>query len=593
MPPLRTYRVTLTEKMRTMGITTTNSLEKERFIPLNLSINCWADLAPYYQELLERPLHTSRHLYQWLRHRSQLDAFTSELMAWRYIRLSRDNRDEEALEQYQRFVQEIQPRVTELNYQLNVKLVRHPLIHLLEQGPYRIYLRSVRNEVALYADDNVDVRTQIKLRSKEYDRIFASMTVGIEGAQLTLQQANALLDNPDTSQRERVYRKISTRIQQDSEELERLFDDLLSKRHCMALNAGFENYRDYRFRSLGRFDYTVEDCLEFHESIKAEIIPLLNQMNLLRADALDIDQLRPWDMHVDPSGRPPKVPYQNIPDLIDRTVTCLNNLHPLFGKVLRKMQSEQHLDLESRPGKRPGGYNMPLMMTGLPFIFMNASQSIGDVRTLIHESGHAIHAYLVRHLEPAAARRVPSEIAELAAMSTEILSMDHWDAFFENKADLNRARLQQLELVLKVLPSIATIDKFQHWLYTHPGHNQEERRAAWLQIFGEFKSDIVDHTGLEDITACLWHKQLHLFEVPFYYIEYGMAQLGAIALWKQYREDPETTIERFINAMRLGYSKSIGEVYQAAGIDFKFSAEYVAQLGTFVKQEIDALTKAV
>lgn len=575
-----------------MGITTPKVVEKRRFIPTQLSIRGWHDLAPYYNQLLHRQLNTSRDLYRWLQDRSQLDAFTSELMAWRYIRLSRDTRDEEAVEKYQTFLQEIAPAVAELNHQLNVKLVRHPLIHLLERGPYRIYLRGVRNEVSLFATDNVEVRTQIKLRSKEYDRIFAAMTVGIEGAQLTLQQANALLEDPDTNQRERVYRKISKRIQQDSEELECLFDDLLDKRHRMALNAGFDNYRDYRFRSLGRFDYSVEDCLEFHEAIKKEILPLLDQMNLLRKKALGLEKLRPWDMHVDPSGRPPHPPYRDIPDLIDRTARCLHALHPLFGKVLRKMQQEGHLDLEARPGKRPGGYNMPLMVTGIPFIFMNASHSIGDVRTLIHESGHAIHAYLVRHLEPAAARRVPSEIAELAAMSMEILSMDHWAAFFEQPADLNRARLQQLELVLKVLPSIATIDKFQHWLYTHPGHSRAARREAWLHIFSEFKSEQIDHSELEEITARLWHKQLHLFEVPFYYIEYGMAQLGAIALWRQYRTDPSGTTERFINAMRLGYSKSIGEVYRAAGIDFKFTAEYVAQLGAFVKEEIDRLIAA-
>jgi oligoendopeptidase F len=278
-------------------------------------------------------------------------------------------------------------------------------------------------------------------------------------------------------------------------------------------------------------------------------------------------------------------------DLILKSRKCLQRVHPQFGEVLIKMREMGHLDLDSRPGKRPGGYNMPLLKTGIPFIFMNASSSLGDMRTLLHECGHAVHSYLTRDLPLSFTRRVPSEVAELAAMSMELLTMDHWDIFFSKKEDLRRARIQQLENVLKVLPWIATIDKFQHWLYTHPTHSRKERQEVWLQIFKEFNSHLIDHSGIENYAAHLWLKQLHLFEVPFYYIEYGIAQLGAIAIWRQYRFHPAQTVERYRTALRLGYTRSVKEIYQTAGIDFNFSRDYVYQLGLFVKQEIDTLIK--
>lgn len=250
------------------------------------------------------------------------------------------------------------------------------------------------------------------------------------------------------------------------------------------------------------------------------------------------------------------------------------------------MRDKGHLDLESRKGKRPGGYNMPLHLSGIPFIFMNATNSLNDMRTLMHESGHAIHSLLTHDYELSSAKRVPSEVAELAAMTMELLSMDHWDIFFENEDDLRRAKIGQLENVLKVLPWIATIDKFQHWIYTNPDHNRSERRATWLKILQDFSSAEVDRSGLQQYSEYLWHKQLHLFEVPFYYVEYGMAQLGAIAIWKKYREEPESAIKQYIEALKMGYTRPIKEIYAEAGINFDFSQEYVSELGKFVKEEL-------
>ena len=562
---------------------------RRNYLPSRFKLTVWERLQPFYEELLQRQLFSLKELEDWLLDRSELDAFVSESFAWRYINISSDSHNKQAQESYQYAIQELSPRIADYTFKLNSKLVDHPLRDQLDPTRFGIYLRAIKNLVELFREENVDLETQVQLESKQHGKIFSEMTVGINEVHLTLQKASALLEEPDRNYREDVYHKINKRILQDANNLENLYDNLLDKRHQIAVNAGFDNFRDYRFRKLGRFDYTPAECTDFHDSIRDEILPLVDQLYAYRKEDLGLENLRPWDLHVDTSGLKPLRPFKNMEDLVQKASICLQRVHPQFGDVLRQMREMGHLDLDSRPGKRPGGYNMPLLLTGVPFIFMNASRSLGDMRTLLHECGHAVHSYLTRDLPLSFTRRVPSEVAELAAMSMELLTMDHWDVFFDDKEALRRARLQQLENVLKVLPWIATIDKFQHWVYTHPKHTQAERTQTWLEYFREFNSSHIDHGGLEDYEAHLWHKQLHLFEVPFYYIEYGIAQLGAIAIWQQYRQHPARTVERYRTALRLGYTRSIREIYDAAGIEFNFSRSYINQLGQFIKGEIDAL----
>ena len=357
----------------------------------------------------------------------------------------------------------------------------------------------------------------------------------------------------------------------------------------MAQNAGFDNFRDYKFKALGRFDYSVEDCYNFHDSILNEVLPLVEELNRYRKDTLGLKDLRPWDLNVDTSGKQPLRPFENVQELVNKSIRCLSKVDPFFGESITIMKEMGHLDLESRQGKRPGGYNMPLHLTGVPFIFMNATNSLNDMRTLMHESGHAVHSFLIRDYDLNSAKRVPSEVAELAAMTMELLTMDHWDEFFPDAEDLRRAKISQLENVLKVLPWVATVDKFQHWIYSNPQQSKAERKEKWMEIFNEFSSENVDRSGLEEYSEYLWHKQLHIFEVPFYYIEYGMAQLGAIAIWKQYRENPQRAVQNYINALKLGYTVPISEIYEEAGISFDFSRSYVSELGAFVKAELEKL----
>lgn len=549
----------------------------------------WEDVEPTFTTLLQRPIHSVQDLSTWITERSDLEAQLGETISWAYIQLSADNQNQAANQRYQYVIQEILPKLDPLDQALNKKLVESPYLNQLDARRYEIYLRNIQASVDLFQEENVALNTDVQLKTKEYARIFSQMMIGMDGKQMTLQQANTILEEPNRQRRRNIYHKINRRILQDTSQLDQLFDELLQKRHAIACNAGMENYRDYAFQELGRFDYSPADCHDFHQAVKAEVLPILNELYLTRKQNLKVTQLRPWDLNADTAGQAPLHPFKDTNELLQKGIQCLEQVHPEYAQIIRLIQQNGFLDLASRPGKRPGGYNMPLQATRMPFVFMNATNSLGDLRTFMHESGHAIHFFLTRDYPLLFDRKFTFEVAELAAMTMELLTMDHWHLFFPNEADLRRAKITQLEHVLKVLPWIATIDQFQHWLYTHPNHTQEERRAKWTESFHAFTPGVLDYSSLEQYIENLWHKQLHLFEVPFYYIEYGFAQLGAIALWRQYRENPEQAVAAFTRAMRLGNTRSIREIYAEAGIRFDFSQEYVRDLGTFVRGEMEKL----
>ncbi len=563
--------------------------KKAEFIPPGFSISDWNSIARFYDELAERDISSLSDLEQWIYDRNELEAYIGEDFSWRYISITCDSSDEASLAAYQYALKELLPHVSSYEHLLNEKLVNNQFFEQLPSEQFGIYCRSVKNAVEIFNEKNIPLTTEVQLKAKEHGRIFSEMTIGVKGMQMTLQKAGTLLEENDRDSRKKIYKKINERILQDTGSLERLFDGLLAKRHQVALNANFDNFRDYRFKALGRFDYSVSDCFDFYDAIYHEILPILDELNHYRKEKLNVETLKPWDLHVDVDGRSPLRPFESMDELLEKSIACVSRLDDSFGEYLRELKRLNHLDLESRKGKRPGGYNMPLPRTGAPFIFMNATNSLNDMRTFLHESGHAFHSFLTNDYKLNTSKRVPSEVAELAAMTMELLTMDHWDVFFDNEDDLRRAKINQLETSLKVLPWVATIDKFQHWLYVNPTHSPEERKNTWMAILKEFSSKEIDTEGLERYSEFIWHKQLHIFEVPFYYIEYGMAQLGAIAIWKQYRENPQKTIQNYISALKLGYTRPIGEIYEAAGIAFDFSRAYVAELGDFIKKELKTL----
>jgi len=559
------------------------------YLPEDFHVTDWVALEPFFQELQHRPVDDAATLERWLLDRSELESVLSEDLAWRYIRMTCDTQDEGRAEAFQFFVQEVEPQVAPYDHALNEKLLASPYLGELNQDRYGVFLRSVRRASEIYREENIGLKTDISTKQQQYAATVGAMTVALDGEEMTLPRAADRLKSLSRPVREQAWRAIQARRLRDSRPLDQLFTELIGLRHQVALNAGFANFRDYMFAALGRFDYTAEDCFDFHSAIGATVVPLINEFDEARRRDLKLPALRPWDLDVDPSGQQPLRPFQTGAELLEKTITVFQRLDPFLGDCLRTMRQMGHLDLESRKGKAPGGYNYPLDETGVPFIFMNATSSLRDVVTMLHEGGHAVHSFLTRRLPLSADKHPPSEVAELASMSMELMSMDHWDVFFENPAELRRAKKTHLEGVLETFPWVATIDKFQHWVYENPNHTEAQRHQRWTEIFQNFNQRTVSWSGLEQFRPTLWQKQLHLYEVPFYYIEYAMAQLGAIAMWRNFRQDPAAALAGYQRALALGYTVPIGEVYAAAGIRFDFSTEYLRQLADFVREEMAAL----
>jgi len=561
---------------------------KRKFVSENIEIDSWKKIKPLFDNLIERKVSSSEELQEWMLDRSELEAVLEEDMAWRYIKMNIDTTDKELADRFSFWIKEISPKTAPYSHKLNLKLVKSPYLKELEKEKYHIYLRSVNKQIEIFREENILLFTEMEAKQQEYGSIVAKMSVEIDGKKMTMQKAALLLKNTKRAKREEVFNKMSARRRQDEEALDNLFDELIVLRQKIAKNADFDNYRDYMFAAMGRFDYTPEDCFDFHDAIEKEIVPIITSFEQKRKEKLGFENYKPWDTQVNVDGLDPLKPFDNGKVLIDKSILCFHRLRPYFGDCLATMQAMKHLDLESKDGKAPGGFMYPLYEIGVPFIYMNAVGSQRDVVTMVHEGGHAIHSFLSRNLEMTEFKSTPSEVAELASMSMELLSMDHWDIFYENDSQLKRAKLEQLEKALETLPWVASIDKFQHWIYTTE-HTAKERKEKWLEISAKLGNQVINWEGNENAHANLWQRQLHLYEVPFYYIEYGMAQLGAIAMWRSYKELGEKGLDNYMEALRLGYTKSISEIYETAGIKFDFSAIYVKELATFIKKELSKL----
>lgn len=562
---------------------------RRQFLPADFKITDWTNLEPWFADLEQRTLHTVNDLEKWLADMSELEAIVSEDACWRQVRMTCDTENKELEEAFNYFYLEIQPKIQPYADKLNRKLIDCPLTAHLDQAKFFTYLRSVRKNIELFREENIPLQAEMSVLQQQYGSIAGKMTIEHDGREFTLQQASKFLENPDRSVRETVYLKINERRLTDKAPLHDLFGKLVALRHKIATNAGFSNYRDYKFAEMGRFDYKPEDCFQFHQAVEEHVVPLVDKIYAKHAQKLGISPLRPWDTEAEPAGVEPLRPFSDGKELLDKTVACFEKLDPFFAGCLKKMEELGHLDLDSRKGKAPGGYNMPLMESGAPFIFMNAASQMSDVTTMVHEGGHAVHSFLAHGLELSAFKEYPTEMAEVASMAMELFSMDHWEPFFDHENDLKRAKRHQLERVITIFPWIATIDSFQHWVYENPDHTEEERTAAWTRIIKRFSIPSLDTSGLEKFREISWQRQLHLFEVPFYYIEYGIAQLGAIGMWKQYRENPAEALKNYTNALALGGTKTLPELYAAAGLPFDFSPGTIKSLMEMVETELDKL----
>jgi len=559
------------------------------FIGEEFELKKWEDLQPLYENLQNRAINSVDDLRQWFLDRSELESYLSENFAWRYIRQTCDTANTGLINALQFFITEIQPKLSEYGNALDKKVVNNPFLDELTDKGFDITLRGMKKAIELFREENIPVITEMQTEERKYGAIAGAMTVTLDGEEMTLQKAADRLQSTDRAMREEAWRAISGRRYDDHEKLDELLNKLVELRSTVAKNAGFENYRDYMFAAMGRFDYTPQDCFDFHASVKEAVVPLLDDMAASRKEALKVDALRPWDTKVDPKGLAPLKPFATGEELLDKTIRCFSRLDPFLGDCLKTMKAMRHLDLESRKGKAPGGYNYPLDEIGVPFIFMNATSNLRDMITLLHEGGHAVHSLVTRDLALNSFKHTPSEVAELASMSMELITMDFWDEFFTNEHDLKRAKIQHLESIIETLPWVATVDKFQHWMYENPEHTPAQRTEKWVEIYSDFTDNVMDWSGLEKFREYLWQRQLHIYEVPFYYIEYGIAQLGAIGVWKNYRENPQAGLKGYLDALKLGYTAPITEIYQAANIPFDFSQEYITELINFVKAELERL----
>lgn len=420
-----------------------------KFLPNDLIIEDWTDIESFFNDLLERELNSVSDLEQWLSDQSELEAILEEDMAWRYIRMTIDTTNEEHANRYKTFVTDIQPKISPFEDKLNKKLVSCPFAKEFSSDDYSILFKRINRSIELFREENIPLQSKLSEESQKFGALSAAQTIEHDGKVLTMQKAALLLKETDEDLRIEIFKKIAERRREDFIKFEELFDSLLGLRHQIAVNAGFKNYRDYKLAAMCRFDYDVRDCEAFHASIKDLIVPIVKKIQENRLKKFGKDKFRPWDLDVDPEGSAPLKPFGSGDELLSGTISMFNQIDPYFGDCLTKMDEMNHLDLESKAGKSPGGYNYPLYEIGVPFIFMNAVGSQRDLVTMVHEGGHAIHSFLSRDLKLTGFKNLPSEVAELASMSMELLSMEEWDTFYTNENELKRAKTDLM--ILKIL----------------------------------------------------------------------------------------------------------------------------------------------
>jgi oligoendopeptidase F len=564
-------------------------VKRRSFLPEGLVLDSWAIIEPFFINLLNRNIDSVSALEHWLADRSELAAALEEEQAWRYIRMNCDTENKKLAMDFEFFVSDIVPGTDRYFHSLDVKIEESGWLEKLDHHTYYVFIRALKRRLEIFREENVELLARLQVIEQEYGRIMGSLMVNYHGKELTLQQASNILLDPDRSTREEIFRKINEKRISKVDVLHDLFSELAGKRMQVANNAGFSNYRDYKFSELGRFDYSVDDCFQFHASVCEHVKPMVEAIHRKRREELGYSQLKPWDLEVDTSGIMPFVPFTDACDLVDKTARCFDEIRAGYGSYLKIMHEHGFMDLESRKGKAPGGFNYPLYESNVPFIFMNAVGNQRDVETMVHEGGHALHSFLSADLPLVDFKSLPSEVAELASMSMELISMEHWQAFFPGRKEWLRARRTQLESVITILPWIMCIDRFQHWIYTHPGHTMKERDQAWVTISREQLSSEVDYSGVEESYTFAWQRQLHIFEMPFYYIEYAISQLGAIAIWRNYHKNPDQALTMYENALRVGYGKPIPDIYRLAGIEFNFSPAYIKGLMEFVWEELEKI----
>jgi len=557
------------------------------FVPVDFDASKWENIEPYVNDLLERKLTCSNCLEKVIADSSNLAEHISETGALLYIGMTCDTENEKKKNDFLHFVENIRPKLSEFSDSLNRRIAEHPELENLPER-YNLMIRGIISDIEIFRTENIPLGVeQTKLVTKAQG-ITGAMTVEFEGKERTFPEMKAFLESNDRGKREKAWNSMVNRWMEDSEELSEIFDELVKIRHQIALNAGFSTYTDYMFKAMHRFDYSVEDCLIFHDSIEKVCMPIINDINEKRRIAFGLEKLSPWDVNEksgsgpDINGKSPLKPFDSVQEMVTKLSQLFHNMSKDLGNKFDKLVEMDTLDLETRKGKAPGGYQYYLEKSRVPFIFMNAAGLQGDLETMIHESGHAFHSLYCGHLDLIDERNYPIEFAEVASMSMELLTQDEWGIFYENSNEVNRAKMSHLEGVVYLLPWIATIDAFQHWIYSNPNHTREERKEYWLALRDKFGSNM-NWSGNEKFRELSWQQQGHLYGVPFYYVEYGIAQLGALQLWQTHRNNPEKALKDYSNAMELGNTKTLPDLFAAAELKLGFDEKHLNSLIEEVK----------
>jgi len=562
------------------------------FVPEDLDATKWENLEVFVNDLLERELNCSGCLENLIADSSELAEHISEAGALLYIGMTCETESEEKRGSFLDFMGNVRPKLSEFSDSLNRRIVNHPALGDLP-ARYDLMIRGIRTDVEIFRKENIPLGVRQTELVTESQTINGAMIVDFDGDERTIPQMRGYLESNDRAEREAAWSAVAERRMQDNERLSEIFDELIEIRHQMALNAGFESYTHYMFRAMHRFDYSVDDCMEFHDSIEAVCMPILSEINNERSGALEIGKLSPWDVNEktgvgpDIHGREPLRPFQTVDEMVSILSVMFNEMSQDLGAMFEKLVEMDTLDLDTRKGKAPGGYQYYLEKSGVPFIFMNAAGLQGDLETMIHEAGHAFHSLYCGHLDLIHERDYPIEFAEVASMSMELLSHPGWSKFYDEE-EADRARRTHLEGVVFLLPWIATIDSFQHWVYSNPGHTRKERAEVWLSIREKFGSKM-DWSGHSDFREVSWQQQGHLFGAPFYYIEYGIAQLGSLQLWKTHRGDSQKALDDYASAMTLGNTRSLPELFSAAGLKLGFDEGHVSSLLDVVDEALSEL----
>ena len=544
----------------------------------------WSDLEPLYEALATATIDDPR---AWLLEWSRLEEIIEEAGTLAMIAYTCDTSDPAKEAANLRWSSEIFPKAVEMQVRLARRLVelgyREPAMETV--------LRGFRTDIEIFREENVALFSELETLVAGYQKITGGLTVDWNGEQKTVPQLQPFLKDRDRGTREKAFRLGAQAYLEKRDEMAALFDQMFEKRQRVARNAGFDDFQAYAFRAKHRFDYSPADCASFHRAVESTVAPAVERLMEHRRKRLGLDAVRPWDTQVELEGPRPLKPFSDVKGLVEPARRVFTSLDPELGAQFNRMADEGLLDLESRPGKAPGGYCTKLSWRGMPFIFMNAVGVPDDVNTLVHEAGHSFHDF-ASHRQPYVWQRsVSHEAAELASMSMELLATPHLElpTGYYPPDEARTATTERLEDVLVTLAHIASVDAFQAWIYTSgQGGDAAARDAAWLDLRARFERG-VDWTGLEKERVARWYRQLHIFEYPFYYIEYGIAQLGALQLWRASMTDPAGTIKRYREALSLGGTVTLPEMYRTAGAKLVFNAQDMGKLVSLVESELEKL----